>query len=63
MSAPQIRRYPVKGKIYDPESGKTYSCKMWYDGGPGKLKVKGYVGISILGRTTLWTRVKETNSE
>lgn len=44
------------GTVYDPESGKTYKCKMWLDG-DSKLNVKGYVGVSVLGRTTLWTRV------
>ena len=45
------------GKIYDPENGKTYSCYMkladWKT-----LKIRGYIGISLLGRTEAWTRVK-----
>jgi len=43
------------GTIYDPKSGKTYSCKMTIDG--KKLKIRGYVGISLFGRTEEWTRV------
>lgn len=43
------------GTIYDPESGKTYSCKMTLVG--ETLRVRGYIGISLLGRTTEWTRV------
>lgn len=43
------------GKIYDPESGKTYSCKMKLKG--NKLEIRGYVGISMFGRTSVWTRV------
>ncbi|MCP4137306.1 MAG: DUF2147 domain-containing protein [bacterium] len=43
------------GKIYDPDSGKTYSCKMWMKGN-NKLNVKGYVGISLFGRSEVWTR-------
>jgi uncharacterized protein (DUF2147 family) len=42
------------GKIYDPKNGKTYSCKMMLDG--NRLKVRGFVGISLLGRTTVWTK-------
>jgi uncharacterized protein (DUF2147 family) len=42
------------GKIYDPKSGKTYSCIMKFDG--DKLQIKGYIGVSLLGRTTVWTR-------
>jgi uncharacterized protein (DUF2147 family) len=43
------------GKIYDPENGKTYSCKMSLDGS-NKLKVRGYIGVSLIGRTEVWTR-------
>jgi uncharacterized protein (DUF2147 family) len=44
------------GTIYDPKSGKTYSCKMTIDG--DKLKIRGYIGISLIGRSEIWTRVK-----
>ncbi|MFL6653094.1 MAG: DUF2147 domain-containing protein [Sulfurifustaceae bacterium] len=43
------------GTIYDPESGKTYKCKLTLVS-PNELKVRGYVGVSLLGRTTVWTR-------
>jgi len=45
-----------KGTIYDPKSGNTYSCFMELEG-PEKIKVHGYIGISLLGRTVFWTRV------
>ena len=44
------------GTIYDPKNGKTYSCYMTLDG--AKLNVRGYVGISMIGRTSVWTRVQ-----
>lgn len=44
------------GTIYDPKSGKTYRCKMTVKG--DVLKVRGFVGISLLGRTENFTRVK-----
>ena len=44
------------GNIYDPKNGKTYSCKMTLDG--DNLEVRGYVGISLFGRTEHWTRAK-----
>lgn len=43
------------GTIYDPNNGKTYSCYIAVDS-PGKLKIRGYIGVSLLGRTTYWTR-------
>jgi uncharacterized protein (DUF2147 family) len=43
------------GKIYDPESGKTYSCFISLKD-KNTMKVRGYVGISLLGRTEIWTR-------
>ncbi|MFP4470811.1 MAG: DUF2147 domain-containing protein [Bacteroidales bacterium] len=47
------------GDIYDPKSGKTYSCYMEFtDRSMDKLKVRGYIGVSLLGRTTYWTRVE-----
>jgi len=43
------------GSIYDPKKGKTYSCYIQFDS-PGKLKIRGYIGVSLLGRTTYWTK-------
>jgi uncharacterized protein (DUF2147 family) len=45
----------VNGRIYDPDNGKTYKCKMTLKE-EGILHVRGYIGISALGRTTTWTR-------
>lgn len=42
------------GDIYDPENGKTYSSHMKLK--KGKLEVRGYVGISMFGRTVVWTK-------
>lgn len=42
------------GTIYDPKNGKTYSCKMTLKN--DVLDLRGYVGISLLGRTTTWTK-------
>ena len=45
------------GDIYDPKSGKTYSCviKLQKD---GSLHVRGYIGISLIGRTTHWSKAE-----
>jgi uncharacterized protein (DUF2147 family) len=43
------------GTIYDPENGKTYRCKITLES-PNRLNVRGFVGISLFGRTTVWTR-------
>lgn len=43
------------GTIYDPENGKTYSCKIT-PSGDDELKIRGFIGVSLLGRTTVWTR-------
>jgi uncharacterized protein (DUF2147 family) len=43
------------GKIYDPESGNTYSCYISLKD-KNTLKVRGYVGISLFGRTEIWKR-------
>lgn len=45
------------GNIKDPANGRTYRCKMELDG-PNRLRVRGYLGISLLGRTQVWERVQ-----
>jgi uncharacterized protein (DUF2147 family) len=45
------------GKILDPKNGKLYQCFITLVGNE-KLKVRGYIGISLLGRTQYWQRVK-----
>jgi uncharacterized protein (DUF2147 family) len=44
----------VDGTIYDPKNGKTYSSKISFK--EGQLDVRGYVGISLIGRTATWTK-------
>jgi len=45
------------GNIYDPKSGKLYSCNMTLKDN-GDLSMRGYIGVSLLGRTEVWKRVK-----
>lgn len=45
------------GKIYDPQSGNTYSCKAEL-ADKNTLKLRGYLGVSLIGRTDTWTRAK-----
>jgi uncharacterized protein (DUF2147 family) len=45
------------GTIYDPREGKTYSCKITLKSND-KLNVRGFVGLSMFGRTEMWTRIK-----
>lgn len=44
------------GQILDPANGKTYKCKMWTSDGGKKLNVRGFIGVSLLGRTQVWQR-------
>jgi uncharacterized protein (DUF2147 family) len=43
------------GACYDPENGKSYKCKMRL-ASPGRLELRGYIGISLIGRTSVLTR-------
>ncbi len=45
------------GTLYDPQDGKNYRGFMALDD-RGALHVRGFIGISLLGRTTVWQRVK-----
>ncbi len=42
------------GGVYDPDNGKSYSCNAKLKG--DKLSVRGFIGVSFLGRTVVWTR-------
>lgn len=44
------------GEILDPENGKQYKCTLSLDS-KDKLKIRGYIGFSLLGRTQYWRRV------
>lgn len=45
------------GTIYNAEDGKTYNCYIQLQD-DGRLKVRGYVAVRLLGKTQYWTRVK-----
>jgi uncharacterized protein (DUF2147 family) len=44
------------GTITDPENGKTYSCSITPM--KNKLKVRGYLGVSLFGRSQTWEKVE-----
>jgi len=48
------------GSIYDPKKGETYSCYAEFEDEDdlNTLKLRGYIGISLIGRTSYWTRVQ-----
>ena len=45
------------GTIYDPESGNTYKGRLMLTA-PDCLRVRGYIGITLFGRTSVWTRAR-----
>ena len=45
------------GHILDPNNGKQYKCKISLKD-KNTLDVRGYLGVSLLGRTQTWTRVE-----
>lgn len=44
-----------KGQVYDPNTGKTYKCTVTLVDA-NTVKLRGYVGFSLLGQTRVWTR-------
>ena len=44
------------GEALDPENGKTYRAKAKLEDGGKTLHVRGFIGISLLGRTQVWVR-------
>lgn len=45
------------GRIYDPKSGNTYSCKAELRNN-NTLALRGFMGVSLIGRTDVWTRAQ-----
>jgi uncharacterized protein (DUF2147 family) len=50
------------GLIYDPNNGHTYHCNAQLVT-PNELKLRGYLGFSLIGRNELWTRYTGTRLE
>lgn len=46
------------GDILDPDTGSVYRCKFQLQDSGQKLKLRGYLGISLLGRSQIWERVE-----
>ena len=44
------------GTILDPASGEVYRCSLRLEDGGRRLVVRGYLGISLLGRSQIWVR-------
>ena len=46
------------GRVLDPNDGRVYDCVLELLEGGSKLGVRGYLGIPLLGRTQIWTRLE-----
>jgi len=44
------------GQVLDPETGKIYRASLAIEDGGRKLRLRGYIGIPLLGRTEYWVR-------
>jgi len=48
----------TNGKILDPDTGKIYGCVLSLEADGNRLKVRGFIGMSLFGRTQYWAREK-----
>lgn len=46
------------GKVLDPENGKVYHASLTLEDGGKQLRLRGYIGVPLLGRTEHWLRVE-----
>ena len=58
---PDKRNAYVDGKVLEPKSGKIYKGKANLNADGKRLRLRGYVGISALGRTQVWIRTDSAN--
>jgi hypothetical protein len=58
---PDKRNAYVDGKVLEPKSGKIYKGKANLSADGKRLRLRGYVGVSALGRTQVWIRTDKAN--
>ena len=58
---PDKRNAYVDGKVLEPKSGKIYKGKANLSADGKRLRLRGYVGVSALGRTQIWIRTDNAN--
>jgi uncharacterized protein (DUF2147 family) len=46
------------GEVLDPKNGKIYRCKLKVQGDNRSLVIRGFIGISLLGRSQTWERLE-----
>jgi uncharacterized protein (DUF2147 family) len=47
------------GDILDTQSGSVYCCNLALDQSGSRLTIRGFVGVSLFGRSVVWGRVDE----
>ena len=58
---PDKRNAYVDGKVLEPKSGKIYKGKANLSADGKRLRMRGYMGVSALGRTVVWIRTDSAN--
>ena len=58
---PDKRNAYVDGKVLEPKSGKIYKGKATVTADGKRMRLRGYVGVSALGRTQVWIRTDNPN--
>lgn len=52
----------VNGQVLDPKNGKIYNCNLRVAKNGQTLKVRGYIGLPLLGRSQTWERLDKFKS-
>ncbi len=57
------KNYWGKGRVYNVETGKTYKAKMTLGNNGQELRLRGFIGVSLIGKTAVWTRYEPKDKD
>ena len=58
---PKNQNHYIDGRVLEPKTGNIYEGKAQLSADGKRIRMRGYMGISVLGRTVVWIRTEHAN--